>query len=271
MDIRPIGVFDSGLGGLTAVKELCALLPNEDIIYFGDTGRVPYGTRSNETIIKYVRQDIRFLTGKNVKAVVAACGTASAVAVNLLKDEFDLPIIGVLEPTCKTAAERTVTGRIGVLGTPGTVNSGAYGKLLRSYKKGAAVFEKACPMFVPLVENGYIDSPATYIIAGEYLKPMLDDRIDAIILGCTHYPLLIKVISDILGPAVSIINSGYETALHTKKVLSANGLLSENKTGKSGKIDYYISDSVEKFTYFGNLFLEREIAANVKKIDIELY
>ena len=269
MDLRAIGVFDSGLGGLTTVKELISILPNENIIYFGDTGRVPYGTRSNETIIKYVRQDIKFLMTHRIKAVVAACGTASAVALNLLKPEFPVPLIGVLEPTCKKAALMSKNGRIGVLGTPGTINSGAYGKLIRSYRKDVAIFEKACPMFVPLVENGYIDSPATYIIAEEYLKPLIEDNIDTIILGCTHYPLLHKVISDILGDKISIINSGYEAAVYTKELLMKENML--KKDNQSGLNKYFISDNVEKFTYFGGLFLNKEIDTEVTKIDIEQY
>ena len=269
MDNRAIGVFDSGLGGLTAVRELISLLPNENIIYFGDTGRVPYGTRSNETITKYVRQDIKFLMTKKIKAVVAACGTASAVALNSLKLEFPIPLIGVLEPTCKRAVDESKNGRIAVLGTPGTINSGAYGRLLRQYRKDVAVFEKACPMFVPLVENGYIDSPATYIIAEEYLKPLISDGIDTIILGCTHYPLLHKVISDILGDKIAIINSGYEAALHVKNLLTDENML--KKDNKAGISEYYVSDSVEKFTYFGNLFLNKEIDTEVTKIDIEQY
>ena len=269
MDRRAIGVFDSGLGGLTAVKELISLLPNEDIIYFGDTGRVPYGTRSTETIIKYVRQDIRFLMTNKIKAVVAACGTASAVALNLLKPEFPVPLIGVLEPTCKKAAEVSKNGRIGILGTPGTINSGAYGRLIRQYRRDVAVFEKACPMFVPLVENGYIDSPATYIIAEEYLRPLMEDGIDTIILGCTHYPLLYKVISDILGDKITIINSGYEAAVYTKEILTGEHML--KKDNHVGVTTYFISDSVEKFTYFGGLFLNKEIDTGVIKIDIEQY
>jgi glutamate racemase len=267
MDNRAIGVFDSGLGGLTTVKELSTILPNENIIYFGDTGRVPYGTRSIDTIIKYVRQDIRFLMKHNIKAVVAACGTASSVALNLLKKEFDIPLIGVLAPASDSAIKATINGRVGVIGTPGTINSGAYGRTMRAIKKDIAVFEKACPMFVPLVENGYIESQATYIIAEEYLAPLLGDTIDTIILGCTHYPLLRKVISDIIGKNVTIIDAGYETALYTKQHLMTNALLSDRK--KAGEIQYFVSDNVEKFSYLGGAFLNKAINSKVEKIDIE--
>lgn len=267
MDNRAIGVFDSGLGGLTAVKELSNILPNENIIYFGDTGRVPYGTRSVDTIIKYVRQDIKFLMKHNIKAVVAACGTASSVALNLLKKDFDIPLIGVLEPASQSAIKATKNGRIGVIGTPGTINSGAYGRTMRAIRKDIAVFEKACPMFVPLVENGYIESKATYIIAEEYLKPLLDDNIDTLILGCTHYPLLKKVISDIIGYNIAIIDAGFETALYTKKHLIENELMSDSK--ELGEFQYFVSDDVEKFSYLGSAFLERAINSKVEKIDIE--
>lgn len=268
-DNRAIGVFDSGLGGLTAVKELLTILPNEKIIYFGDTGRVPYGTRSNETIIKYVRQDIKFLLTHQVKAIVAACGTASSVALEALKTEFEIPLIGVLEPVCKTAVSRTKNKKIGVLGTPGTINSGSYKKGITALMPDALVFEKACPMFVPLVENGYLESEATYIIAREYLADLIENKVDTIILGCTHYPLLQKVITDIVGEDVSIINAGYETALYTKRVLTDKILLSD--ASHTGNNQYYVSDDVEKFSHLGGMFLGRPIETAVEKIDIETY
>ncbi len=268
-DNRAIGVFDSGLGGLTAVKELMNILPDEKIIYFGDTGRVPYGTRSNETIIKYVRQDIRFLLTHQVKAIVAACGTASSVALDSLKNEFNIPLIGVLEPVCKSAVSKTKNKRIGVLGTPGTINCGSYKKGITALMPDALVFEKACPMFVPLVENGYIESEATYIIAREYLDSLIENKVDTIILGCTHYPLLEKVITDIVGGDVCIINAGYETALYTKNVLTEKQLLSPVST--IGCNQYYVSDDVEKFAHLGGMFLGRPIESEVQKIDIETY
>ncbi len=268
-DNRAIGVFDSGLGGLTAVKELMNILPHENIIYFGDTGRVPYGTRSNETIIKYVRQDIKFLLTHQVKAIVAACGTASSVALDSLKREFEIPLIGVLEPVCKAAVSKTKNKRIGVLGTPGTINSGSYKKGITALMPDAFVYEKACPMFVPLVENGYLQSEATYIIAREYLDSLIENNVDTIILGCTHYPLLEKVITDIVGTGVSIINAGYETALYTKNILTENKLLSNPSA--IGCNQYYVSDDVDKFAHLGGMFLGCPIETEVKKIDIETY
>ncbi len=268
-DPRPIGVFDSGLGGLTAVKELVNILPNETIVYFGDTGRVPYGTRSNDTIIKYVRQDIRFLATHNVKAIIAACGTASSVALPHLNNEFDIPLIGVLEPVCLAATKSSKNQKIGVLGTPGTIQSGAYKKGITNINPNFTVFEKACPMFVPLVENGYLESEATYIIAREYLAPLMEENVDTIILGCTHYPLLTKVITDIVGSDVAIINAGYETAQYAKKMLAENGLLSN--TDVTGTCRYFVSDDVEKFSYLGGMFLEKQIPSGVTKIDIETF
>lgn len=268
-DKRPIGVFDSGLGGLTAVKELTHIFPNENIIYFGDTGRVPYGTRSNETIIKYVRQDIRFLISHNVKAIVAACGTASSVALEQLKPEFDIPLIGVLEPVCRAAVSKTKNGIIGVLGTPGTINSGSYQKGIQELKKDAVVIEQACPMFVPLVENGYLNHEATYLFAKEYLQPIIEKKADTVILGCTHYPLLETVISEIAGNNVTVVNSGFETALYTKQILEEKNLLSNEVT--SGQNSYYVSDDEEKFARLGGMFLGRKIDAAVLKVDIDTF
>lgn len=268
-DNRPIGVFDSGLGGLTAVKELTRIFPNENIIYFGDTGRVPYGTRSEETIIKYVRQDIRFLMSHNVKAVVAACGTASSVALNHLKNEFPVELIGVLEPVCMAALKKTKNHKIGVLGTPGTINSGAYSAGIQKLNSAVTVIEQACPMFVPLVENGYLTHPATYLFAEEYLKPLMEKQVDTVILGCTHYPLLETVITEILGDSVTVINAGYETALHTKQILKEKNMLSSQT--ECGNHTYYVSDDVTKFSCLGGMFLGKEIKAAVSKIDIDTY
>lgn len=266
---KPIGVFDSGLGGLTTVKELTELLPNEDIIYFGDTGRVPYGTRSEETIIKYVRQDMKFLLENDVKMIIAACGTASSVALKRLMPEFEVPLVGVLEPACRKATIQTKNNKIGVLATPGTINSGAYGKGIRAIDKSIIVYEKACPMFVPLVENGYIDSLPTKIIAREYIEPLINDGVDVIILGCTHYPLLTGVINEITDNKISLINVGLEAAKYAADLLSKLTLL--NAKSDKGDEKYFVSDDVEKFSYLGGMFLERTINAGVKKIDIEKY
>ena len=271
MDNRPIGVFDSGVGGLTAVKELIKLMPNEDIIYFGDTGRVPYGTKSTEILIKYVRQDMNFLKSKDVKAVIAACGTASSVAIEPLREEFDIPIIGVLNPVCKKSVEITKNNRIGILGTPATINSGSYRKGIRNLCRDIAVFEKACPLFVPLVENGYINHEVTYIIAREYIEPLIEDEIDTLILGCTHYPLLTDVIRDVTKNKINIINAGEEAAIYARDILSMLNMQKDKNGNRTGKCEYYVSDDVEKFSYLGGLFLERALSSGVTKIDIEKY
>lgn len=269
MDKRPIGVFDSGLGGLTAVRELTRLLPNENIVYFGDTGRVPYGTKSDKTLIKYVRQDINFLKKQNVKAVIAACGTASSVAIEPLRKEFDIPLIGVLSPVCKKAVEITKNNRVGILGTPATINSGSYNRGIRNINKDVKVFEKACPLFVSLVENGYIEHEVTYIIAREYIEPLIKDEVDTLILGCTHYPLLTNVIKNVTDNKINIINAGKEAAVYAGELLRENGMLSEEN--KKGMTKYYVSDDVEKFSYLGGMFLGYAIDSEVIKVDIEKY
>ena len=196
MDKRPIGVFDSGMGGLTVVKEIRRLMPNESIIYFGDTGRVPYGNRGTDTIIKYVKQDINFLKSNDIKAIVVACGTASAVALPAINDS-DVPIIGVVEPTAQYALDTTKNGKIGIIGTTATINSGMYQSLL-SAKNGITVYEKACPLFVPLAENGYSNSEVARIVAKDYLWDLKEKGVYTLILGCTHYPLLKNAIKYIM-------------------------------------------------------------------------
>ncbi|MBQ4145553.1 MAG: glutamate racemase [Clostridia bacterium] len=268
MDNRPIGIFDSGLGGLTCVKKVMELLPGEDIIYFGDTGRVPYGSRSAETIVKYVRQNIRFLKTFDIKFIIIACGTASSAALPLIRDEFDIDIAGVLEPTCKKAAEVTECGKIGVIGTAGTIKSGKYLQTLKELKPELEIYSKACPMFVPLVENGYLDSEATRIIAEEYLLPLKEKGIDTLILGCTHYPLLKPLIQDIMGNGVNLIDAGGETAFFAQKYLTEKELLSDRTQGTAR---YYVSDVADGFANLAGMFLEKEIDGKVSTIDIENY
>ncbi len=269
MDNRPIGIFDSGLGGLTAVKEFNRILPGEDVIYFGDTGRVPYGTRSNETILKYVRQDIRFLMSHDIKGIIIACGTASSVALDIVKKEFEIPIIGVVEPAAKAALKATRNKKIGVLGTTGTINSGSYEKMLTGLDPEAEIYTKACPMFVPLVENGYRNSEATTIIAREYLLPLKEQGVDTLILGCTHYPLLSETISAIMGAEVILIDSGSVTADEVKEKMELAGML--NETGRSGMNRYYVTDAVPQFETLGSVFLEKPIEGQVAKTDIETW
>ncbi len=265
MKEKAIGIFDSGLGGLTAVKELINKMPNENFVYFGDTGRVPYGTRSKETITKYAIQDIKFLLQHNIKMIIVACGTVSSVALDSLKNQFDIPIIGVVDSSVQAAVKATKTKKVAVLGTKGTINSGAYQKKLALEQ--IEVYPVACPMFVPLVENNYLTHEATYLIARDYLTPLKGKGIDTIILGCTHYPLLKTVISDIIGGGVFLIDSGAETISVAYRLLQSSGLLNE----KGGKQEFFVSDSISDFTCLASLFLEKEINGNVSKIDIERF
>ncbi len=270
MDNRSIGVFDSGLGGLTAVKQIISELPDENIIYFGDTGRVPYGTRSRDTILKYTRGDIRFLKASDVKIIVIACGTASSAALPAIKNEFDIPIIGVIDAAVYAAVRATKNKKIGVIGTSATIKSREYEKQIKEYDGGISVFTKACPMFVPLVENGYFDSPVTRLIAEEYLREIRDKGVDTLILGCTHYPLLEKVIGEYMGIGVTLISSGAEAAKYLKKKLTNYDMLHGANTD-SEKYHYYVSDDIADFEELGSIFLEREINGQVDKIDIEKY
>ncbi len=269
MNNKSIGVFDSGLGGLTAVKQIMNELPNENIIYFGDTGRVPYGTRSRETILKYTRGDIRFLQTFDVKVIVIACGTASSAALPMIKNEFDIPIVGVIDAAVYAAVRATKNKKIGVIGTSGTIKSGEYEKQIKEYDRDMKVYSKACPMFVPLVENGYFDSPVTKLIVEEYLEDIRNEGVDTLILGCTHYPLLEKVIQEYMGNNVVLINSGAEVAKYLKKKLDDE--MSHSAVIDENQYRYYVSDDVSSFEELGGIFLEREINGQVNKIDIEKY
>ena len=268
MDNRYIGVFDSGLGGLTAVKELMHQLPNEGIVYFGDTARLPYGTRSHETIIKYVKDDIRFLLSFDIKLIVAACGTASAVAIEKIRQDFDIEIVGVVEPAVRAAVENTKSGRIGIIGTAGTINSGKYERVIMGYSSKYETVAMPCPLFVPLVENGHIDTEVVYRVAQEYLAPLKKANVDTIIMGCTHYPLLKQVIYDIMGEKVALIDPGAETAKHVKHLLKERDMLA----GQSPEQQYrfFVSDLSDSFARMGSLFLQRKIDS-IEKIDIEKY
>ncbi len=269
MDNRAIGVFDSGLGGLTAVKQLMRELPHEDIIYFGDTGRVPYGTRSVDTIIKYVEGDIRFLKTFDIKIIVVACGTASAVALPVIGSSIGLPAVGVLDAASKAAVKVTKNKKIGIIGTPSTIASKAYGTKIRSLMADVGIYSAACPLFVPLVENGHTSSEVVRLVAQEYLGDLKDSGIDTLILGCTHYPLLKGVISGIMGNDVALIDVGEQTAKRVGEFLCENGLMSE-RTGK-GSCRYFVSDTTENFEKLGSLFLQQRIEGLVNKVDIEKY
>ena len=271
MDLRPIGVFDSGLGGLTSVRQLVEQLPGEDIIFFGDTGRVPYGTRSRETILKYARQDIRFLLQFDIKAILIACNTADTAAGDAVRREFDLPICGALRPAAARAAEVTRNHRIGVIGTSATVRAGAYETILKTLDPAAEVRSVACPLLVPLVENHRYQAGdrAVELITEEYLKPLRDWGCDTLVLGCTHYPLLWDVIANCMGPEVTLVNSGKEAARALAETLGERDMLSGREAG--GACKYYVSDSTEGFSEMASLFLQRPVGRSVEQIDIERY
>ncbi len=267
----PIGVFDSGVGGLTVAREIMRNLPNERIVYFGDTARVPYGSKSKDTIIRYSRQIIRFLQTQGVKAIVIACNTASALALEEVEKEFDLPIIGVVKPGARVAAGTTKNGRIGVIGTESTIHSHMYRQLISSYDPGITVYGKACPLFVPLVEEGWLKDPVTEEVAKRYLKDLLRQDIDTLILGCTHYPLLRSLIAGIVGDQVQLVNPAYETARELGCLLEQKGIANpgEKEPGKE-PYRFFVSDAADKFKNFANSILPYDIETT-RKINIEEY
>ena len=265
-DMRPIGVFDSGLGGLTVVKEIVKELPNEDIVYFGDTGRVPYGTRSVETIKKYARQDEKFLLNQDVKLIVAACGTVSSVAGDTAK-ELPVPFFEVVSHASKQAVEETRNGKIAVIGTSATVKSAQHKAEILKLNPKAEVITVACPLFVPLVEEGWYKADDIIVLetVKRYLKPVIDFGADTLILGCTHYPVLCEPIKKVLGDNVTLINAGTATAKAVAQFLKQNSL--ENQNG--GQSSFFVSDKPEFFKSQATVLLEREIDRNkVQKVDI---
>ena len=265
-----IGVFDSGVGGLTVTREIMRQLPNENVVYFGDTARVPYGSKSKNNIIRFSRQIIRFLKTKNVKAIVIACNTASALALETVKEEFDIPIIGVIVPGARAAVRETKNGQIGVLGTEATIKSETYTKEIRKLMPEAEVIGKPCPLFVPLVEEGWYHDPVTEEVARRYLKELQEQEIDTLILGCTHYPLLRSTIRKIMGEEVCLVNPAYETALELKKLLSRLDLASNEVAQEEFPYRFYVSDLAEKFKDFANSILPYNVE-KTQKIDIEKY
>ena len=271
MDRRPLGVFDSGLGGLTAVRELRSILPSENIIYFGDTSRVPYGGRSSEILHHYARQDVHFLRSFDIKAILVACGTVSTTALPTLQRENDLPILGVVEPACRRAAAKTRNKRVGLIATAASVHSGAYERTLRAIDPEIEVISKACPLFVPLVENGRFHRGDIVIetVAREYLEPLKETGIDTLILGCTHYPLLTEVIAEIMGPEVTLVSAGEESAFELKRLLKANGLRAEET--RCGEPAFYVSDRAEDFDRIASVFLQEELRNAARRIDIDCY
>ena len=263
---KPIGVFDSGIGGLTVVKRIAAMLPSEDIVYFGDTARVPYGSKSNSTVIEYSIQDARFLLNKNVKVIVAACNTASSIAIEHLRKSFDVPVIGMIEPGAMHAVNQTKNKRIGVIGTRATIINKAYSKEIKRLDPAIEVFETPCPLFVPLAEEGWINHKATYEIAEEYLSGLRDLNIDTLVLGCTHYPLLSKVIQEVIGSNVTLIDSGVASAELVRNELDRTGL--HTNKFSNGNHEFHVSDIPVKFKEIAELFLGNPVD-NIHKVDIE--
>lgn len=272
MDLRPIGVFDSGSGGLTAVREIRSILPSENIIYFGDTSRVPYGSRSAEILLRYARQDVRFLRTFDIKALVVACGTVSTTALPRLQAEnADLPMLGVVEPSCRRAVSVTRNKRVGLIATAASVRSGAYERTIAGLDGDITVVSKACPLFVPLVENGYVQdgNPVTKLVIADYLESVRDSGIDTLILGCTHYPLLKKMIGDYVGESVTLIDSGKVTAQAAAAALADLDLLSGRTEG--GTARYFVSDTPDNFAEQEMLFLGEYAGGPVERIAIESY
>ena len=271
LDKRPIGVFDSGLGGLTTVRELRRLLPGEDIVYFGDTGRVPYGSRSAETIVKYARQDVAFLRTFDLKVIVIACGTVSTTALDILAAENPMPVLGVVAPAAQTAARSTKNGKIGLIGTQATIRSGAYERLIHGENPDARVLSQACPLFVPLVENGRFRQGDIVIetVAAEYLAPLKEAGVDTLVLGCTHYPLLEGVIAACMGPDVTLVNAGAEGARAATEALRERDALSPRTSG--GSCRYFVSDRQADFSHLASTFLGWDVTEAVGQVDISLY
>ncbi|HRI45811.1 MAG TPA: glutamate racemase [Ignavibacteriaceae bacterium] len=263
---KPIGVFDSGIGGLTVVRQLISVLPNEDIIYFGDTARVPYGSKSNATVIEYSIQNAKFLLEHKVKAIVVACNTASSVALPALEERFNVPIIGVIIPGANHAVKSTQNKKIGIIGTRATITNKAYSTQIKTLGDDVEVFETACPLFVPLAEEGWINHDATISVAKEYLGELKSQNIDTLVLGCTHYPILSEVIKKVIGENVELIDSGVATADEVKMELEKLGLI--NKSNAKGSYKFYVSDVPAKFKEVAELFMGREVI-NVEKVELE--
>ena len=268
----PVGVFDSGIGGLTVVREIMRQIPNEKIVYFGDTARLPYGSKSKETITKYSEQVVRFLQKQEVKAIVVACNTASAYALDEIEQHMTIPILGVVKPGAKMASGVTENGRIGVIGTEGTIGSKVYSKYIKEINSRAEIIGKACPLFVPLVEEGLLQDPVTEEIAKRYLAGLIEMDIDTLILGCTHYPLICSTIGEIMGDKVTLVNPAYETAKELRELLEEKSLLNdeEAKLGDN-RYRFYVSDAAEKFKRFANSIIKYGILSAETVNNIEEY
>lgn len=270
-DSRSIGVFDSGIGGLTVVKELRKTLPSENIIYFGDTARLPYGTRGKDTILYYAKQDIDFLLDQHVKAIIVACGTASTVITKEECEKYTLPIFTVIDPACEEACNVSKNKNVGVIATSLTVNSMAHNISINKFDSSVNVFSKACPLLVSLVENGYIqrDNKVTRLVLEDYLWDIKQNNVDTLIMGCTHYPIVADLIGDIMGSDVTLINNGKAISGHVAKSLSKANML--NLNNDVGECTYYVSDNPDSFSDIARIFLDDQSDINATQVDINKY
>lgn len=267
---KAIGVFDSGLGGLTAIRELQRVLPNENIIYFGDTGRVPYGNKSRDTILKYAKQDIAFLMEQDVKLIIAACGTVSSMMGNTCKVN-NIPFTGVVRPTAAFAAKCSKNKKIGIIGTSATISSRSYARELLSIDPTITLYEQSCPLFAMMIESGFTKSndPVVKGAVDKYIVPLVKSNIDTLILGCTHYPIISDAIKNVVGENVTLIDSGKESAKYAKNLLQKNNLLRTDESAATQK--FYVSDSTNTFSELAKMFLGESVSCNVQKINIEKY
>ncbi|KPJ61678.1 MAG: glutamate racemase [Latescibacteria bacterium DG_63] len=253
----PIGVFDSGIGGLTVIRHLASHLKNESIVYFGDTARVPYGSKSEETVKRFAFENTKFLLNHGVKLVVVACNTASAVALDDLRRAFDVPVVGMIESTAKAAVRLTRNKAVGVIGTLATIESGAYEKAIRVEDVSVRVLSQPCPLFVPLAEEGWISHPVVETVATEYLAELRAGDVDVLMLGCTHYPVLRNVIQKVMGKEVTLVDSGEEAVNEVAGILKQEGL--EARGGATARRYFYVSDIPRKFREIGERFLGEPI------------
>jgi glutamate racemase len=263
---KPIGIFDSGIGGMTVAKSIFDILPNENVIYLGDTARLPYGTKSKETVIVYSIESLKFLISKKVKLIVVACNTASSVAVSFLQKITKIPVIGVISPGSKAASVYTKNGKIGVIGTKGTVRSKSYIKNIHKYNPRLEIHSQPCSLFVQLAEDGWTENRIAELTAVEYLKGIKEKGIDTLILGCTHYPILKKTIGKVMGKGVKLVDSGEETAKEVKKILEEKNLLNLQKS--KGKHKFFVTDFPDNFKIISERFLGQKIM-EVKKVKLQ--
>lgn len=261
---RPIAVFDSGIGGLTVFKAVSRRMPGEDLIYFGDTARVPYGSKSRQAVTRYSLEVARFLASRGIKALVVACNTASALALAEIQKALRVPVLGVIHPGARGAVDATRTGRVGIIGTEATIASGVYARVLKEYLPAVKVLGAACPLFVPLVEEGWWAHPVTKAVARHYLGPLRRSRIDTLILGCTHYPLLKNILQEVLGPSVKLIDSAEQTALEAEEMLESFKI---RRRGGAGRREFFVSDAPERFLKLA----KRLLGVAVKKVSLHQF